>query len=467
MIKKLISLALVGLMSISMLTGCSVNDLGYLKYSKEVSNITQFNFENNTHVEVSEEAADKAYNVDIDLTGEANLEDLKSMYVSFDLSFEINELKIDKPINFKIVDNNLYVSKSSLLEVVALEEVLNGTNETEKVFQELYNNDLKDVEYILLTNLGEIYNDVTYQEMNDNAFTYLTSAFKGFDTNLVTKTTKGYSIELNSENVLEFIKNLFVYLSDNKALVYDETIKYVEEFYSDVEIEGMTEEDKQEMFTELRDGRQDFYDFIDEAVMVLNSGELDSYFDLVKGSKIKEEVYKDGNTYNEISEAVVVVEDVNMGSFISNTKITPDTVEKVALTGNVITMEELETLYDKTENRINPIQKMDLEWYPEDTEAMVTSTRLEGNTDFDFQSYLIMEGRIYLPLRYICESFGEEVAWDDATKTAYIIRGEEKINMTGIIVDSKTMIKVRDFEKLGYTVSYQQVDDLSTATIEK
>ncbi len=226
-------------------------------------------------------------------------------------------------------------------------------------------------------------------------------------------------------------------------------------------------EDKQEMFTELRDGRQDFYDFIDEAVMVLNSGELDSYFDLVKGSKIKEEVYKDGNTYNEISEAVVVVEDVNMGSFISNTKITPDTVEKVALTGNVITMEELETLFNKTENRINPIQKMDLEWYPEDTEAMVTSTRLEGNTDFDFQSYLIMEGRIYLPLRYICESFGEEVAWDDATKTAYIIRGEEKINMTGIIVDSKTMIKVRDFEKLGYKVGYQQVDDLSTATIEK
>jgi regulator of sigma D len=303
--------------------------------------------------------------------------------------------------------------------------------------------------------------------MSDNGIEYLMRAFKGFDSKLVTKTTKGYAMELNSENALTFVKNLFVYLSDNKALVFDETVKYVEEFYSNVELEGMTEEDKQEMFTELKGSRQEFYDFVDEAVVVLESGELDSYFDLVKGSKIKEEVYKVGNTYSEIAEALVVFEDTNMGSIVSKTSITPKTVEKVAITGNVISIEEVEAMYDEVENRINPILKMDLEWYLEDTEAMVTSTRLEGNTDFDFQPYIIMDGRIYLPLRYICESFGEEVSWDDSTKTAYIIRGEEKINMTGIIVDSKTMIKVRDFEKLGYKVGYQQVDDLSTATIEK
>ena len=467
MIKKLISLALVGLMLISTLTGCGVNDLGYFNYSKELAKITEFSFENKTHIGISEAVAGEAYNVDFELVGEANVEELKSMYVSFDLLFKINEMKLEKPLNFKIVDNNLYVSKNSLLEVIALEEVLNGTNETEKVFQELYNNDLKDIEYILLTDLGEVYNDVTSNEMTDNSIEYLTKAFKGFDSKLVTKTSKGYSLKLTSENALAFIKNLVSFLSDNKVLVFDETVKYVEEFYQNVKIEGMTEEDKQQMFTELWDSRQDFYDFIDEAVIVLDSGELDSYFDMVKGSNIKQEVYKSGSTYNEIAEANIVVDDVNMVNFVSNTKVTPKTVKKVALTGEVITLEEVEALYEEVETKINPIQKLELEWYSEDTEAMVTSTRLEGNTDFDFQPYTIIDGRIYLPLRYVGESFGEEVAWDDATKTAYIIRGEEKINMTGIIMDSKTMIKIRDFEKLGYTVVYEQVDNLSTATIIK
>ena len=39
--------------------------------------------------------------------------------------------------------------------------------------------------------------------------------------------------------------------------------------------------------------------------------------------------------------------------------------------------------------------------------------------------------------------------------------------MTGVLIDSRTMIKIRDFEKLGYKIDYIQVDGLSTATITK
>jgi len=467
MIKKLISLALVGIMSISMLTGCDVNDLGYLNYSKELSNITEYSFENNTQIEVSKEIAGEAYNVDLELTGEVNLEDLESMYMSFDLLFKVNDVGIEKPINFKIVDNKLYVSKASLLEVVALEKAISGTHDSEKVMKELYNNDLKDVEYILLTDLGEVYNDMSYKEMSDNAVDYYITAFKTFDSKLITKTSKGYSLELTSESALDFINNLVTYISENKALVFDETVKYVENLYSNIEMEGLTGEDKEVIFKEIRDSRQDFYDFVDQAVLVLASGEFDSYVDMVKGSKIKQEIYKEGNTYKEIAEAEIVVEEVKMGKFVSNTTITPKKIEKAVITGGSIAIEEVEKLYNNVENRINPVQKLELEWFSEDPEAIVTATRLEGGTDFDFQPYTIIDGSIYLPLRYIGESFGEEVAWDDATKTAYVIRGEEKFNMTGIIVDSNTMIKVRDFEKLGYTVDFVQNDGSSIATISK
>ncbi|MDF2678141.1 MAG: hypothetical protein K0Q97_2481, partial [Bacillota bacterium] len=69
--------------------------------------------------------------------------------------------------------------------------------------------------------------------------------------------------------------------------------------------------------------------------------------------------------------------------------------------------------------------------------------------------------------RYIGESFGEEVMWDNENKKAYVVRDNVKIDMTGVLVDSTTMVKVRDFEKLGYKIGFTQVNGLSTATIER
>ncbi len=204
MIKKLVSLALVGVMSISMLTGCGVNDLGYLKYSKDMSDITEYSFENSTTINVSEEAAGEEYNVDFTLNGEANLEDLKSMYMSFDLLFKVNDMGIENPINFKIADNKVYVSKNSLLEVITLASMLQSESEA-KVMQEVFDNDLNDVDYILLTDMGDVYKDMSYKEMSDNAYDYLTKAFKGFDSKLIKKISKGYSIELSSESAVAFI----------------------------------------------------------------------------------------------------------------------------------------------------------------------------------------------------------------------------------------------------------------------
>lgn len=469
MIKKLVSLALVGAMSISMLTGCGVNDLKYLNYSKDLSSITQYSFENSTQINVSEAVAGKEYNADFTIDGDANLDDLQSMYMSFNLLFKVNDMGIENPMNFKIVDNKLYVSKNSLLEAIALAQIIEGTSEA-KIMQEVYDNDLSDVDYILLSDLGDVYKDMTYDEMTDNAYNYLTKAFKGFDTKLITKTSNGYSIELTSDSVMTFIKSLVTYLSENKELVFDETVDYVVNIYSNMEIEGLTEEDKQAMFTELKESRQDFYDFVDEAVIFLAYGELDSYIDMIDGSKIKDEINKQGNTYKEKATADIVVQGVEMGSLVSNTTITPKDIEKTSIEGNILAVEELENLLNAAEDRINPVQKLELEWYSgdiQDTDAMVTSTRVEGNTDFDIQPYTIIDGRIYLPLRYIGEAFGEEVSWDDATKTAYIVRGTEKIEMTGALVDSKTMVKVRDFEKLGYKVGFVQNESSSVATISK
>ncbi len=476
MIKKLISVLLVMVMIISMLTGCSLNELGYLNLSKEVGNLTQFGFDNSTQIEITEQALGESYNVDLNLNGVVNIDELKSMYVSFDLMFKINDLGIEEPIRFIVADNKLYVSKNSLLGLITYENLLEGTSENDEIIKELYNNDLKYVEYILLADLSEI-NEISeitemnsnfnYKDLSDDAANYLKTAFKGFDSKLITKVRSGYTIELTPEKALEFIERLVGYVSENKELVFDETVKYVEKVYISSEVEGVSAQEKEELVAELKESRQDFYDFIDEADIVMKSGELSYYEEMLKGSVIKEEILKDGNEYKQTFKAEIVIDNSLMGRISSSSKVTPKVVEKVSVTEESITLDELDELYKKVENKINPVQKMQLQWYAGSSNTQIDILRLNGNTSWNSQPYSLIEDRVYLPLRYIGESFGEEVQWDNENKKAYVVRNSEKINMTGVLINSKTMVKIRDFEKLGYKINYNQVDGISTAIIEK
>jgi hypothetical protein len=232
--------------------------------------------------------------------------------------------------------------------------------------------------------------------------------------------------------------------------------------------EEITEEEKNEVIAELESSRQDFYDFVDEIVLFMEeSDELELATSMFDDSIIKMELYKLNDSYKQVVNSEIVYENVSMGKLISTTTMTPKDVKKIPVTGNTITIEEMEKSYTKAENKVNPVQKIELRWYEDSYDTEVTKYRLEGNTNWDYQPFTIIEGRIYLPLRYIGEAFGEEVDWDNVNKKAYVIRGEEKIDMTGVLVDSKTMVKIRDFDKLGYKIDYIQVEGQSIATIVK
>lgn len=84
--------------------------------------------------------------------------------------------------------------------------------------------------------------------------------------------------------------------------------------------------------------------------------------------------------------------------------------------------------------------------------------------------YEVNENSSYLPLRFISEALGEKVEWNQKEQKAYILQGDKKVAMTGKVVNDRTYVKVRDFEKLGYRVNYQHrpVDGTqSVITIEK
>lgn len=480
--KKLVSILLIGLMLISTLTGCGANELGYLNLAKEISSLTQYGFNNKTSIVLSKDLVGEEYGIDFEINGEANVDNLNDLYGTMDFTFKINDVGVN-PINIKFADNKVYISKNAVIEMIKYEKMFNGTEEYGKIVEELYDNDLKNIDYIVYNNQAFIYGfeqglsesflelpeeEISYLEMYDYAHDYLTKAFKGFDTKLIKKINNGYSFELSAESALEFVKSLVVYLSENKEVVFDETINYLENIYPLIVEEEFSEEEKAAALAELKMSRQDFYDFIDEALLYLEESEaLKLYSPMLDGSIIKMQIVKEKDAYKEVIDAEIIYENVSMGKVISATTMTPKDVEKVSVTGNTITLAEMEKYYKAAENKINPVQKVEIQWYADSFSAEAIRHRLNGNHDLDFQPYTIIEGRIYLPLRYIGESFGEEVDWDNENKKAYIVRGEEKIDMTGVLVDSSTMIKIRDFEKLGYKIDYVQYDGKSIAIITK
>lgn len=472
MTKRAMSAFLAALMLLLTLTGCSTNELGYLNLSKEIGSMTQYEFTNNTELEISGDVAGEDYNISLEVKGVANIENLNSMYMNMDFVLNVNDMGNELPINVVIWNNKVYVSKNAILEAVKVQEEYEGVTENPKVIDALYSVELKDMDYIMVADLSEYYEGVeynaNYKDLYDSAMNYMTSAFKGFDTKLVTKINNGYEIKLTPESTFDFLGRLITYTSNNKDLVYDETIEYVKNIFDNMSMqssEGMTEAEKEKAIEELEASRQDFYDFIDEAAMLVESEEMKEYEDMFERSSYQQKIYKNGSSYVQDIQGDLVFEDVMMGSLKSTSKISPVDVEIKGISGKDITAEDLMDLYEKTENKINPVNKMELKWYSDFNSAEVGRYRLDGKEDWGYQDYALIEERVYLPLRYIGESFGEEVSWDNEAKKAYVVRGSEKIDMTGVLIDNKTMVKVRDFEKLGYKISYIQEDGLSTATI--
>ena len=477
MIKRKISLLIAVLMLFSVLTGCSVNELGYLNMSSELNKLTQYEFKNSTQIEISKTITgeEKDKKIDFEVSGEVNTDKFDEIYMSLDVKVKVDGKGNNEPVKVIWADNTFYVSKNIITEALRLQDELD-TNEYNASVAEKLLEELKDTEYIVVADMNDVYGDISYKEdytkIFDIAKEYLSNAFKGFDSKLIKKTSNGYTVELTDDSALDFIERLVKYVGENKKLVFDETMKYLENIYAAIEIEGMEgAAEVEEVMAELEGMREDFYTAVDDAAAYLETGELKEVINVFDRSYIKNEIYKKGNVYGQNIEGELVVEDVIAGNIKSKSEMTAKTVKKDSVTGKTISVEELENRYSILENVYNPVETIEISWYSwsgqDGEEAGLDMYRKDGKYDWDFQPFAIIEGRVYLPLRYIGETFGEEVQWDDANKKAYVVRGDEKIDMTGELIDGRTMVKVRDFEKLGYEIEYEQNEDYSIATITK
>lgn len=109
----------------------------------------------------------------------------------------------------------------------------------------------------------------------------------------------------------------------------------------------------------------------------------------------------------------------------------------------------------------NPVKRVEIDWVNTDISndgflCGISSFHQSGKLASAVSDIYLIENRIYLPLRKICERSGLEVSWDGSK--AHVIVNGTNVEMDGKIINDRTFVKVRDFEKLGVKVDYVEPD---------
>ena len=74
----------------------------------------------------------------------------------------------------------------------------------------------------------------------------------------------------------------------------------------------------------------------------------------------------------------------------------------------------------------------------------------------------IIKGSTYLLLRDASTALTVNVGWDSKLKQAYVLKDGKTTNLTAVVVQGRAFVKIRDFEKLGYKVSWDPEAKIAT-----
>lgn len=524
--KKKLVIILSLILVLSLLSGCSRAELGYLDMSSEMSSAEEFRvtgsitgeidfdalaalmdktmakiaendsytdyYEGQTKDSFSEAGLTGTKKIKIDYEMLANQKSAMSYWADFDVTFngkrfEMGDLYFDAA-------NGLFISKKLLIGVYDLykdfspkqwDSYFYSVEYRDELLKAMGNSDYVSMEYTEDANPALAMEIDTFQamnkEVNEEAVTFITKAFSGFTTGAVSSVSGGYKISLNGKQGKKLIADVLLYAMDNTDKIMNA--------YKDFSIAilentvDLTAEEKEETIAEINDLLgQNSQIMISSFLAMARQGFLEmdkaGYLDSLNGFQYSETLKKSGSMY--ISQQEMSLMDLNKSvcSINSQAEATIQQVDIILPEGGT-SLETLQEAVTALENKYNPVIIAELTWWNsdsgnEDAEISIDYKRgkespFASSVESSYESYFIKDKRLYVPMRSISESLGEQVAWDQKAKKAYVSRGNKQIEMTGIIKDGTTYIKLIDFEKLGYKVSYEYDKEwgMHTANISK
>jgi len=482
---KLIAVVLTLILTISMFAGCSMSDRGYIALYMEQSKIKVFTQTSDISLEVNpnvinpyaEEKSDPIkMNFNIVANGELTDEDV---YCDMKIKFGINDTKMPYEANLILSDQTLLTPVGDVLNFYRIIGQFDGLSD--KMHADInaaLKKEFSGYDYVIF-NLADAYSAENGMMVGPGSSAMMSPAFtsaqievgeiiieafmemfKNLDSGMTKSVPNGFALEITPDNMFSFFDNAVNYISKNKKDIYLGTVKILEDlekhYAADEAYAGYFEE----AIEALVGDEQSFYAMIDEftqGYLEMNNFEKEMAKLYIKGSYLKDTITKSGGTYVEDFDINLVIKGDQFLSAKGKTKTTPvSTVSHKDIDMvNPISMEEAIEIITKTQRKVNHATAMEMTWWNGEDYGISTSVQLVEGETWAYLDGFIQNGSLYLPLRDFCDWFAEGVAWDNAAKKAYVVRDDQKIETEGMLNYKTFYVKVREFEKLGYKVSYQ------------
>ncbi len=506
--KKIIALLLTAVLAAGMLTGCSQAELTLLNAYTETASWKTTQQSGTVTIEVNAEkwaqmmnafadSADNEYvaenfrnmsnaefqTLKIDYTTEA---DTKAQRVCLDFDITLNNESY--PLEVYFDRGNITVTKETFVSVMRLTEKYNGTGSEPYTYAEFLNTYAGDKNGVTFSSVndGHYYVEQSNaalelsQTMTELVTEFFKTGFANYTSSLSSAEGDGVRFEFSYDAIIKECGNLIGYYIGHKseiAAAWDKAVTAFSEIFRELSADHGADvavaEDNQDFLPEMKaeeilpsaaaltEMLEWIQETIDEnAALKEVMRNIKFTYTLTPGEK---------EEYNAEYDFVLPYQGANVITIHgSDTQNKIDKFEEKEY--DSVTIEDFDAEYQEFLNRQYPVKKAKIMWrgWGDFANTSFFRQNLSYATDWAYGKYIEIDDRIYVPMRVLAEGLGYEVEWDNENERAYILDDENTIDMTGIVHEDKTYIKVRDFEKLGCTVYYEgEKDGWHTATVTK
>lgn len=473
--RKWIALSLVLMLALGMLTGCSPTEKQFYSLTMEASN--QKVYEDSGSIEISltqlpesmfegqqyftKEMLQKALNqhridylvkadmnqgiFQYDLTVVDTITKEKSAFASLTYKNDILYIKVDDTIaylkKFGDPDSNQkldqlfgdvqYISVSSQ-DLASMMPPGSKQDSTDNFLQ-------KSSQQQLL--MRPLFDGLVYQGYNH------------YQSNIISKSNNKYSLTLRGADSIKVWKPVAIYTIKNinkmgavlKTFVNSLDPDEIASLGLPAEVKTAALPGIDMMVLTVNKNRDKYLDDIEKMA-------TDAQKDLTKtvnDSELVTTIEKKGSLTYEMTSKIRVhitsgtpVEELDFTFSAKDTMKVKNAIQVAAPTGNIIT---LEVFQNRMPKRMNVMVDHGTYSFNQGFKGAGGSIKVRVEND-----------QTYIPLRLVAESMGEDVGWDETTQQAYVDKNGQRILMTGMVVDDQTLVKIRDFESLGYKISWNE-----------
>ncbi len=298
----------------------------------------------------------------------------------------------------------------------------------------------------------------------------LEEVYSDYSMDIVEKEDDKYSITFDADNLGDTVIGFLDYSLENSEDLVDAISEYIlelsdEEYSLLVGVYAMDMMNKELLVDELKDASEDFIDNKDqykddlEEALVLYNSMMKAY---IEGSMLTFTIGEEDDVFTRDTMLKVQVND------IVDESVTFDATMTINESFEEIDSFDVEVPTDNVVTFTEYLDRMpkSMQIYV-DYDMYVMMNISQGQlSDTGLIDTIIKDGSSYLPTRMIAEKFGETIEWDNEVKKPYLLRDGEKLYINEFIIeDGVSYVKVREFENFGYTIGWD--GDARLITIEK